>query len=108
MEPIMHTLENKGQIIAPCLRGFGFSSYNKKLKSLKDLAKDVNLFMNETYPQIKEYFIFGHNIGANIASYMALLYPEKVKGLILSAPSPPDGIKEDVEVKTIEDLKKFK
>jgi hypothetical protein len=39
---------------------------------------------------------------------MALLYPEKVKGLILSAPSPPDGIKEDVEVKTIEDLKKFK
>jgi len=38
---------------------------------------------------------------------MALLYPEKVKGLVLSAPSPPDGIKEDVEVKTIEDLKKI-
>ena len=40
--------------------------------------------------------------------YLALLHPEKVKGLVLLSPSPPDGIKEDIPVNSIDDLKKFK
>ena len=108
MEPIMHLLERKGQFIAPDLRGYGFSSYNKKLRSLKDLANDVHLFMKERYKNINSYYVFGHNTGCLVAMYLALLHPERVKGLVLLSPSPPDGIKEDFPVETIEDLKKFK
>ena len=75
---------------------------------MKDLAKDVYLFMEEQYPEIDEYYVFGHNTGANVAMYLALLHPEKVKGLVLLSPSPPDGIKEDIPVNSIDDLKKFK
>ena len=38
MEPIMHELSTSARVIAPTLRGFGLSSYNKPLTSYKDLA----------------------------------------------------------------------
>ena len=67
------------------MRGFGFSTYNNPLKSYKDLANDVNIFMNEIFPEIEEFYIFGHNIGGNVALELAKAYPDKVKGLIMLA-----------------------
>ena len=85
MEPIMHELINKAFIIAPTMRGFGKSSYKRPIKSYKDLAEDIYMFMSETYPEIKNYYIFGHNIGGNVAVELAKLHPESVKGLVLLA-----------------------
>ena len=67
------------------MRGFGFSSYKTKIKTYKDLAEDMNLFMTSTFPEIQDYFIFGHNIGGNVAMELALNHPTKVKGIILLA-----------------------
>ena len=32
--------------IAPCLRGYGYSSNNKQIESANDFAKDVKLFID--------------------------------------------------------------
>jgi pimeloyl-ACP methyl ester carboxylesterase len=67
------------------MRGFGFSSYKTKLTSYSDLAEDMYLFMNEAFPHIKDYLVFGHNIGGNVAMELAVKHPEKVKGIVLLA-----------------------
>ncbi len=65
------------------MRGFGFSSYKTKLKSYSDLAEDMYLFMNEAFPHIKDYIVFGHNIGGNVAMELAKSHPGSVKGIVL-------------------------
>ena len=65
------------------MRGFGYSSYKKPLKNYSDLADDMNLFMKEEFPEIKDYYVFGHNIGGNVAMELARSHPESVKGIIL-------------------------
>ena len=67
------------------MRGFGFSSYKNKLKSYTDLAEDMHLFMTETFPHIKDYFIFGHNIGGNVAMELAIKHPSFIRGIVLLA-----------------------
>ncbi len=67
------------------MRGFGFSSYKNKVKSYKDLAHDMHLFMTETFPHITSYFIFGHNIGGNVAMELALQHAKVCKGIVLLA-----------------------
>ena len=81
----MHELGSKALVISPSMRGFGLSSYNKPIKSYKELAEDIYLFMSETYPLIKEYYVFGHNIGGNVAMELAKSHPESIKGLVLLA-----------------------
>ena len=38
MEPLMSKLSSHLKCVAPCMRGFGYSSYNTEMTSLKDLA----------------------------------------------------------------------
>ena len=45
MESILDVLEDDAYLIAPCLRGFGYSSYNSDISSLKDFAEDLKSFM---------------------------------------------------------------
>lgn len=47
MEKLMKQLSPFAHVIAPCLRGQGFSSYNKEISSLKDYSEDLRLFMTE-------------------------------------------------------------
>lgn len=102
----MVKLENKFKLIAPCLRGYGFSSLNQSVKSFEDLANDVYAFMNEKFPEIEDYYVFGHDTGAIVGMKLALLHPEKVRGISILSPIPPGGIKEEnVVVNSIEDLK---
>lgn len=108
MESIMYKLELKGKFIAPCLRGYGFSSLNNPVKSFDDLADDVYAFMEETFPEIEDYYVLGHDTGAIVGLKLALKHPEKVKGLTLLSPIPVTGLKDEIPVNSIEDLKKFK
>ena len=41
--------------------------------------------MSEAFPEIEEYYVFGHNIGGNVALELAKAYPLKVKGCIMLA-----------------------
>ena len=41
MIPYMKLLSKNMRCISPCLRGYGYSSYNKPVNSFKDYAKDL-------------------------------------------------------------------
>ena len=43
----MKKLEPFARVIAPCLRGSGYSSYFNKIHGIEDLANDLILFMKE-------------------------------------------------------------
>jgi len=38
--------------------------------------------MEETFPNIKEYHVFGYNTGGLTAFKLALAYPENIKGIM--------------------------
>jgi len=44
-EPLIDILKSKYRVIAPCLRGFGYSSYKKTVSSIQELAEDLMLFI---------------------------------------------------------------
>ena len=71
----MKQLEPFARVIAPCLRGSGYSSYNKKITSINDFASDLKLFMNE-YAKSSSFYILGHQLGGSIAEKIALLMPD--------------------------------
>ena len=66
MEPLMKQLEPYARVIAPCLRGQGFSSYNNKISNLSDLANDLKLFMTEAVKS-ESFYVIGHSMGGAIA-----------------------------------------
>ena len=45
MEELIGKLSSKYRCIAPCLRGYGFSSYKTPITSLLDLEIDLRLFL---------------------------------------------------------------
>jgi pimeloyl-ACP methyl ester carboxylesterase len=49
-------------VIAPCLRGFGYSSQKNEVKDINELALDLKEFM-ETVLRIKQFYIVGHSYG---------------------------------------------
>lgn len=65
------------------------------MKSFEDLAEDVYSFMNERFPNIENYHIFGHDFGAIVAMKLELLHPKKVRGITILSPAPPGGKKEE-------------
>ena len=69
MEPLMNQLKSDCRVIAPCLRGCGFTSYHKPITSIKDLAYDIKLFIKETISlrTCNDIFVVGHSTGAAIA-----------------------------------------
>ena len=79
----MIELKERAQVIAPSMRGFGYSSYKKPFKSYSEVAEDMYLFMKEEFPGVESYYVFGHNIGGNVAMELAIKHPECIKGMVL-------------------------
>jgi len=72
MEPIMAKLSTHLKCVAPCLRGYGYSSYNKEMETFKDLANDLKLFITENL-KIEKFFLIGHQLGGCVALELAHL-----------------------------------
>lgn len=70
MEPIMSKLSKHLKCIAPCMRGFGYSSYNNEIASLKDLATDLKLFITENL-KVDKFYVTGHQLGGCVALELA-------------------------------------
>lgn len=67
-------------IYALDLRGFGDSSYNKSIISVKDFAEDVHLFVKKL--NLGKVVIAGYSMGGAIALQYAASYPDSVERLI--------------------------
>lgn len=80
-ETTMNELENHYQIIAVDLRGFGDSTYNKEVNSLKDFADDLNEFLRTK--QFEDVTVLGWSTGGGIALEMAASKPQLIKKVIL-------------------------
>ena len=73
MAPIMKKLQDKAQIIAVDMRGFGETTFDSPFKSSKELAIDVMLLLREKFPELEGYYVFGYDIGATVALELGAL-----------------------------------
>lgn len=79
--PLIERLPAEVRVLAPDLRGFGDSTYVERVGSLKDLARDVKLFLDAL--GVREAAICGWSLGGGVAMEFAAAYPEMASRLIL-------------------------
>lgn len=90
------------RIIAPDLRGFGDSSYYKRIASLIDFAEDITELLNIL--NIESYDVLGWSLGGGVAMEMAA-YDTKLNKLILVSSTTHKGYpvyKKDANGKPLE------
>lgn len=80
-KPLLDRLPKNIHVYAPDLRGYGDSSYFERIKSLKDFANDLALFMNEL--KIEKAYVAGWSLGGGVVLELAAHYPKMVEKLIL-------------------------
>ncbi len=78
---LMENFPGEYKLIAVDLRGFGKSSYHRRITSLKDFSDDVALFMDAL--GLKQAAVAGWSTGGAVAMQLAADYPEYVRKLIL-------------------------
>lgn len=61
---MIEELSKEYRVIAPDLRGYGNSSYNKKINSISDFTDDIREFVMEL--DLKEFYILGWSLGGGI------------------------------------------
>jgi len=77
------------RFIAPDMRGYGYSTYNTKIKTLWDFADDIKEFCDALY--INKVIIVGTCLGGMVAQLMAIRHPEYVRGIVLIGALGPSG-----------------
>jgi len=93
---IQETLVKNGyQVIVPDFPGFGKSKTPALAWGIKEYTDFVFNFINQL--KLDQFFLLGHSFGGRIAIRFTVLYPEKVKKLILSNSA---GIKAKPDLKT--------
>lgn len=80
-EEMMEDLSKDYTVYALDLPGFGDSSYNRVIKSLYDLSKDVTDFINKL--DLKDVVLLGWSTGGGVALETAANIPEKIDRVIL-------------------------
>lgn len=80
-QDLLEEYEKRFTVYAIDMIGFGESSYNRQLNSLKDFSDDVYLFMQAM--GIKNAHVLGWSTGGGVAMELAANHPECVKQLIL-------------------------
>lgn len=76
-------------VIAPDMRGFGDSTYNTRISTLKELADDLVLLLDAL--KLEKVFILGWSLGGGVVMEMAAHYPERVEKLILMGSTTHKG-----------------
>lgn len=80
---------DKFRMIAPDLRGFGESTYNKPVEKIKDFSEDIKLFADKM--GLEKFVLIGWSAGGAVSEQFAADYPEMVEKLILLAASSIKG-----------------
>ncbi len=79
-----------GRVIAPDLRGTGFSSKPREGYGLEDDVRDVVALIDEL--GLKDIVLIGHSKGGTIAQRVTLERPDLVRDLVLVCPVPASGV----------------
>jgi pimeloyl-ACP methyl ester carboxylesterase len=87
--PLIERLSGDFKIIAPELRGFGDSSYNRRFDSLHELADDLIEFLELL--KIKNAYLVGWSTGGGIIMVIAAKRPDLVKKMVLLESVSPKG-----------------
>lgn len=77
----MEALENEYKVYAVDMRGFGDSSYNNELNSLRDFSEDIQLWVEAL--DLKDFNILGWSTGGGVVLELAADMPERVKKVFL-------------------------
>jgi pimeloyl-ACP methyl ester carboxylesterase len=114
LDVIMENMPQGYKMYAPDLRGFGDSTYNKSISSLKELSEDVKLFVEKL--GLKKLNIFGWSLGGGVVLQFAADYPQYIEKTIISGSvgvkgyplykSNTDLTPTTERIKTMEDLSK--
>ena len=87
---IIEILEIKFRVICPDFPGFGKTKPPKIPWNLDDFVEWLKEFTEKL--NLESFFLLGHSFGGRVAIKFSILYPEKVKRLILVSSA---GIKQD-------------
>lgn len=79
--PLLKRLPKDIKVLAPDLRGYGDSSYYRRITSMIDFADDIYQFMQAKL--IKKAFVVGWSLGGGVALELAAKHPEAVEKLVL-------------------------
>lgn len=78
---LMEKIPKNYKIIAIDLRGFGISSYNTPVTSLKDFSQDIKLFADTL--GLEHFTLGGWSAGGAVAMQFTADYPQQVSKLVL-------------------------
>ncbi|WP_408955451.1 alpha/beta fold hydrolase [Natroniella sp. ANB-PHB2] len=104
---LMENMPQGYNIYAVDLRGFGNSTYNNEIESIKDFSDDLKLFVDKL--QLKDFIIMGWSAGGAVAMQFCIDYQDYVDKLILLGSCSIKGFplrKGGEYIKTKEDMAK--
>ncbi|NWQ39084.1 alpha/beta hydrolase [Bacillus sp. EB106-08-02-XG196] len=102
---VLDNMSEEYKLYALDLRGFGKSSYNKLITSIKDFSDDVKLFVDAI--DLKDFAIVGWSTGGAVAMQFAADHPGYCNKLILLASESTRGYPFDGKTSENEELRRF-
>lgn len=86
---LLESMDERFTIYAVDMRGFGESTYNKRITSIKDFSDDIKLFVDAL--ELRDFTIIGWSTGGNVAMQFCADYPDYSKKLVLFASGSTRG-----------------
>ncbi|HWI48736.1 MAG TPA: alpha/beta hydrolase [Rummeliibacillus sp.] len=86
---LIDALDERFTILAPDLRGFGQSSYNKRVSHIRDFSEDLKLWIDSL--GLKDFTLMGWSTGGAVAMQFCADYPGLCRKLILLASASTRG-----------------
>lgn len=86
---LLEAMDPKYKLYAMDMPGFGTSSYETRIDSISDFARDVKLFVDEL--GLEAFHLMGWSTGGGVAMQFAADQPDRVRKLVLMAPASTRG-----------------
>ncbi|SEI80524.1 Pimeloyl-ACP methyl ester carboxylesterase [Bhargavaea ginsengi] len=86
---LIDALDPMYTVIAPDLRGFGESSYNKRITSIRDFSEDLHDFTQQL--GLEKFSLAGWSTGGAVAMQFTADHPDPVQKLVLLASASTRG-----------------
>ncbi|MEE1130569.1 MAG: alpha/beta hydrolase [Caryophanon sp.] len=86
---LMENLDERYTIYAMDLRGFGGSTYDERVTSIRDFSEDVKAIIDHL--ELTDFTVVGWSTGGNVAMQLCADYPNLAKKLVLFASGSTRG-----------------